>query len=144
MSITIGRLEGFARESLRQGRGEWWIVSEMVRRCPEVDETQAREIVARVAPPLVREFIRNRRSFLRIGFMVLMLCVAGLVFYSQIRHFTVYALIGVVIGSFLMAHGWPGLRRFPKGDAPTSIPGSIQSGPVRTGLAWRAGPFERP
>jgi len=135
------RLEGFAREQLKQGHGEWWIVTEMVRRT-QVDETEAREIVARVAPQIYVQFIRRRRSFLRIGLIVLAMSVAALVWFSHVGHATVYSLVGLVVGSFVLAHGWPGWRRLRSGDAPTSIPGSSEAGPVRTGLGWRAEPFE--
>lgn len=136
------RLEGFARESLKAGHGEWWIVSEMVRRSSEVDETEAREIVARVAPQVHREFIRRRRSFFRCGAMVVGLCLYGLVTLYQDPHVPLFAILGIIIGSFLMAHGWAGVRRVRSGDAPTSLPGNGEPGPVRTGLGWRAEPFE--
>jgi hypothetical protein len=136
------RLEGFARESLKAGHGEWWIVSEMVRRSSEVDETQAREIVARVAPQIHREFVRRRRSFFRCGLMVVGLSLFTLIKLPGDPHVPLFSILGMIIGSFLMAHGWPGVRRLRSGDAPTSLPGSVEPGPVRTGLGWRAEPFE--
>ena len=143
MSGLTARLEGFAREHLRLGRGEWWIVNEIVRRNSEVDETEARAIVARVAPRVVRQFVRRRRFFLGIGILVLGGSLASLVFSLHDRHGPIFALIGTVVGSFLVAHGWPGLRRLRSGDPPTSVPGSAEPGPVSTGLGWRADPFDR-
>ena len=135
------RLEGFARESLRQGRGEWWIVNEMVRRS-SISETEAREVVSRVAPALLVEFIRRRRAFLRIGLSIMVVCLIGLVGYSGVRHVIVYSLAGLVLGGFLTAHGWPGWRRLRAGDAPTGLPGSGEAGPVSTGLTMGSGTFD--
>jgi hypothetical protein len=143
MSELNPRLEGFARESLKQGRGEWWIVDQMVKRSA-IEETEARAIVARVSPALYVEFIRRRRSFLRCGLMILGFSLFCLATYGDVRHVTAYSIVGIVLGSFLTAHGWPGLKRLRTGDAPTALPGSSEGGPVRTGLSWRADPFETP
>ena len=129
-------LAQFARESLAEGRGEWWIVSEMERRW-QIDEPDARAIVASVSPGVYRSFLRRRRVYLVSG-ALLMLVGAIPIYYLGLQGALMSALVALP-GASLVAYGWPGLRRLPRGDSPTSIPGRMD--PISPGFGFRRDPF---
>jgi hypothetical protein len=134
VSPTAKELARFAREELERGRGEWWIVSEMEKRW-RIDETNARAIVATVSPWVYRSFLRRRRAFL-VGGALLILMGANLIYFLG-WDLSLLASMLAFPGLALVAFGWPGLRRLPRGDSPTSIPGRMD--PV--GPRFRRDPF---
>ncbi|HEU4338975.1 MAG TPA: hypothetical protein VFS19_02815 [Planctomycetota bacterium] len=126
----------FARQELEQGRGEWWIVSEMEKRW-QIDEPNARAIVAAVSPAVYQSFLRRRRVYLICG--VLLMGLGAIPPYYLGSQAALLSAMVVVPGAALIAYGWPGLKRRPLGDAPTSIPGAMK--PFRPPLL-SSDPFE--
>lgn len=131
------RLEGFARESLRQGRGEWWIVDEMTRRW-QIDEPDGRAIVARVSPRVYRRFLRRRRTYFIAGVLIMAAGCFPVVFRPDLRG-TLLSAMGLICGAFVAAYGRSGLKRMHGGDAPTSLPGYMN--PARPSL-FSLDPFD--
>ncbi len=148
MSGLNARLEGFAREQLALGRGEWWIVHELAR-IGHVDPVEAHAIVARAWPTVFKGFNRRRRAFLIFGIVLLVgwaipwvslpFMTYGFGHHDAVAMF-MFMSPALAIGLALVMHGWRGYRRSK--DSAISLPGSDVPGPVRTGLAWRAHPFE--
>jgi len=116
-------LADFARESLAEGRGEWWIVSEMERRW-QINEPDARALVASVSPAVYRRFLLRRRAFLAGG--VILVALSGFCIWRYGVSPALSTAMPGIIGLGLIGYGWAGLRRQPRGDAPTSLPGRLE------------------
>jgi hypothetical protein len=125
MNAHSVNLSEFARRHLLQGRGEWWIVSEMADRW-QVDEPEARAIVASVSPGLYRKFLWRRRLFLIAGLMILAASPIPVVALGMALNPWLLTGMILVVGAALAAYGWPGWRRARAGDAPTSLPGRMR------------------
>ena len=147
------RLEGLAREMLNRGKGEWAIIHE-AGRLALGDPDTARAAVVRVWPGVYRDYAARRRSTFMYGLFILgigfapLVAMAGPVILAglwgnvlrEIGGLLFLMSIPIAVGIILMARGWTRRRR---SDGPIGLPGSADRGPVRTGLEWNAGPFER-
>ena len=150
------RLEGFAKEQLSQGKGTMWIVRDLVR-LGHLDEEAARAIVEHARPALLARPKRSGRRRLLLGLMTMsipLFVVVPLIFdvvvlfggssllWPRLREaltplLTAPMLTCGIIGFAFAASGWSAMRH-PKGSIEPDVP----RGPVRTGLWWRADPFE--
>lgn len=125
MNDSSVNLSEFARRHLLQGRGEWWIVSEMAERW-NVDEPNARAIVASVSPALLRKFLWRRRLFLMAGLMIVAASPFPVIALGlELRPLLLSGML-LIVGAALAAYGRPGWRRAQRGDAPTSLPGRMK------------------
>jgi hypothetical protein len=132
------RFEGFAREQLAKGHGEWWIAHELVR-MGHVDLETARAIVKRAESAV--ETPHRSRELLLLGLVLILLPASlAVLAVTNSRFFTLSELVTgfmsppisfpMIVGIALIAHA----RRRRRNGAH----------PVRTGLWWRADPFESP
>ena len=137
--MSAPHLAAFARRHLAEGRGEWWIVDEMSRRW-NIDEPDARAVVANVSPGVYRSFLLRRRILFAAGVLVMGLSVPTLVLMPLSWDVLALSAVCLIAGTFLAAVGRPGLARVRRGDAPTSLPGRMT--PHGPGLGFRLNPFE--
>jgi hypothetical protein len=151
--MNSARLDGFAREQLSHGKGTWSVVHELVR-IGHVDQDEARDIVDRVRPSVIRE-TRPRRGALWFGILILMIPVSivGTVVFGEFAQFGAFSRRAVIdalwmlvfppmlffelVGLVLIFRGASAMRRSKNTFTPDA-PG----GPASTGLWWRADPFE--
>jgi nitrate reductase NapE component len=135
------RLEGLARDQLQAGKGVWWLIHE-AGRLGLGDATDVRAAITRVLPGIEREYRSRLRSRLTIGLLLLAAGLSPILAVAYSAHAFSHVLetawlmvLPLVIGIALTAHGYRGLRRRP-------FAGSPETGPIRTGLWWRAEPFD--
>ena len=129
----------FVRRSLAEGKGEWWIVGEVKQRW-QIEEPDARGLVAAISPSVYQRFLWRRRAYLMAGVVLVILGALPGFFFGWDRNSVWLGLFFALPGAALVAFGWPGLGRRPKGDAPTSIPGKMN--PISPGLGFRRDPFD--
>jgi hypothetical protein len=142
MSELNLRMQGFARQQLGLGKGEWWIVDELVR-LGHIDRAVARALVRRVSPQIYMIMARRRLPFFRMGVLLTAIgffLIGGTLAESSDFFGVFLALAPLSIGACLLSYGLPGLRPYRLGDP---APGPGPQGPVRLGLTLRAEPFEK-
>lgn len=147
VDAKTARLEGLAREMLASGKGEWAIIHE-AGRLSLGDADAARAAAERVWPEVYAKYLARRRSTFKLGLLILGVGLAPIVAYllSANRRFLSLGdflgpiflmIVPIAIGGGLVARGWPRAR-----GKSMELPGTAEVGPVRTGLGWRAEPFE--